>query len=216
MTGVTDGSRLRSFIDLLRSTIVVDLTPELQETYALGPYSWFDEDGTRGTAPMGELLNRAKYRRSNVEASQLGQMLGDFVQGHPTLFGVGRVASPPKSDPNTPKLPALWARSTARMLDIPLVQLIKSRPTTPRKTLDDGETEQESVASISQSMRVDDDLSGIGVLVLDDTIGDGGTLREVGRALGEGGGAANVYGLVATKNARGMRGGIDQSKERWS
>jgi adenine/guanine phosphoribosyltransferase-like PRPP-binding protein len=101
------------------------------------------------------------------------------------------------------------------MLDIPLVELIKSRPTTPRKTLDDGETEQESVAYIAGSMRVDDDLSGTVVLVLDDTIGDGGTLREVGRALREAGSAC-VYGLVATKNARGMRGGIDQSKERWS
>ena len=215
ITGVTDGARLRSFIDLLRSTILVDLTPELRETYALGPYSWFDEEGNRGTAPMGELLNRAKYRRSSAEASQLGELLGAFLQGHPTLCNVDFVTAPPKSDPSTPDLPTSWARSTARMLDIRMVDLTKTRHTTPRKTLDDGETEQQSVAAISDSMRVDDDLSGARVLVLDDTIGDGGTLKEVGRALRVAR-AAQVYGLVVTKNARGMRGGIDQSKEQWS
>ncbi len=52
------------------------------------------------------------------------------------------------------------------------------------------------------------------VLIIDDTIGSGGTMLEMGRAL-RAGGATDVFGLSVAKDAKFTRGGIDLSRGCW-
>ena len=52
------------------------------------------------------------------------------------------------------------------------------------------------------------------VLMLDDTIGSGGTLTELARALRQAG-AESVYGLSAAKDAKFTLGGIDLDRDSW-
>jgi predicted amidophosphoribosyltransferase len=52
------------------------------------------------------------------------------------------------------------------------------------------------------------------VLILDDTIGSGGTIKEIARAL-KTAAAVEVYGLSVAKDAKFTKGGIDLAKERW-
>ena len=53
---VKDEATLHDFLDLLPSVIMIDLVPQLDECYALAPYTMFDEgEGVKTAA--GNLLN---------------------------------------------------------------------------------------------------------------------------------------------------------------
>ena len=212
--GVNDSSRLRGLLELVRSTIFVELAPHVDECYALGPYTLFDDDGERLSSVKGELLYQAKYRNNSTAASQLGSMLGEFIVTHPTLRNVEAVASPPKSDPNTPNLARLWCDSTAAMLGINTINVRKVRHTSPQKNVNEDDTEEDAVAGLAGSMVVDRVAPATRVLIVDDTIGLGATLREVGRAMREAG-ASHVYALAVTKNAKGTGGGVGLRREDW-
>ena len=77
------------------------------------------------------------------------------------------------------------------------------------------ETEDEVVARLAGTMVSGPVASGANVLVIDDTIRIGATLKEVARALRQAG-ATNVYALAVAKDARFTLGGISLGKEFWS
>lgn len=62
------------FLDSFPAAIAVDLTPELDECYTLGPYTLFQNNIPQRTE-WGDLLNRAKYQDDRNAAAQLGRQL---------------------------------------------------------------------------------------------------------------------------------------------
>lgn len=212
---VTDEVQLRQLLDVLKSTLFVDLAPQIDECYALSPYTCFDDDGHSERTPKGEMLFQAKYRANAGAASDWGRTIGEFILAHPTVRGVDAVAAPPKSDPNTPDLPRLWSAGTASMLGISTINVTKVENTPPQKILNEDESEDEAVDRLAETMESGYIVSGASVLIIDDTIRNGATLKEVARALRRAG-ASRVYALAATKDARSTRGGVGLSKERWS
>ena len=76
------------------------------------------------------------------------------------------------------------------------------------------ESEQDMIARVANSVRVQSVAIGASVLILDDTIRSGGTVIEVSRALREAG-AHEVYALSVAKVAKFTLGGVDLTKERW-
>ena len=67
---------------------------------------------------------------------------------------------------------------------------------------------------IANSVGISETIYGEAVLILDDTIRSGGTLREIGRAL-RAAGAASVYGLSVAKDAQFTQGGFGFLDREW-
>ena len=157
--------------------------------------------------------------RQNIGAlcqhgKSLATGLVDFVKAHPTLAKVQCVLPAPKSDPGTPDLPSQWAHTIASTLGREFVTAAKTRQTNPQKERADDESEDDAVARVADSMVVNVSLDGRAVLILDDTIGSGGTMIELARAA-RAAGAYAVFGLGVAKDATFARGGVNLSQEQW-
>ena len=215
LAGVSNESRLRRFLDSLSKRIIVDLSPEIVQCYSLGPYSVFSGDGGRSYSRWGQLVNQAKYQRDVHSSAGLLDALKHFIRQNETLEMVDCIVSAPKSDINTPDLAGSWAEQIAADRKWQRVIAYKNIvPNRPQKVRSDTETEEDLVNRVSGTVRVEGVARGSNVLVLDDIIGSGGTIKEIGRALREAG-AGSIAGLSVAKDARDTRGGVDLKKELW-
>ena len=212
LTGVRDEAALKECLALLQHRIVVGLS-SVNGCYALGPYSRFDEEGESEKARFGRLVYGAKYESDGDARAMLIQETVQFVQRHPRLRSVEAVTAPPRSEPAARNLPWGMARALAETLGAHLVEVQKAVATDPQKSYDDADTEDTVGARVANAMRVDAPVSGT-VLIVDDTLGSGGTVKEAARALRQAG-ARSVYGLCAAKNAKFRTGGLSLSKEHW-
>ena len=210
--GVHDRSALEDLLNLVKGAIVIDLNPEVDECYALGPYSVLDGEKWE-TATFGDVMRKAKYGKDQRAVAAMSEGLARFAHRHPLLGAVATVAAPPKSDPGARDVPLQWARSVATGLRARTVDVQKVIATAPQKDLQ-GLEEQEAAARVVNTMSAPAPIKG-DVLIIDDTVRSGGTLKEVGRALKHAG-AQRVYGLCVAKDAKFTNGGVDLSKERWA
>ena len=215
LQGLRERETLCRLLDVLQGKVIIDLSPSLDECYALGPYTLF-KDGNPTQSTWGTLVNQAKYwRNSSAEAAILA-MIEDFVSQHLVLRTADSVISAPKSDYATPDLAGNWAQWIASKKG--LVRLIARKNTTTigsQKTLDGNESEGDLIARMINTVDVDGVKCGSRVLIVDDTIRSGGTLIEIARALREAG-ASEIYGIAAAKDAKLTQGGYGfLDKERW-
>ncbi|MXW30268.1 MAG: phosphoribosyltransferase [Chloroflexi bacterium] len=191
-------------LSLLRKRLIIDLRPDIYECYALGPYSVFNGD-ERESSRFGDAVRRAKYGNDQGAVMALSKALKEFVRRHPRLKSVAAVTAPPRSASAAPNIPVKWAYAVAEAVGANVVEARwKVQPTGAQKNRE---------GSIANNMSVVGTVHG-SALILDDTIGSGATLCELGRALREAG-ARRVYGLCVAKDARFTHGGVDLSKERW-
>lgn len=199
-------------MSLLRRRIVIGLD-QIDQCYALGPYSVLVDAGAWGHAKFGEAVHRAKYAKDRSARVMLSRELANFAKSHPGMRSVVAVAAPPKFDPEEPNLPLVWARAVAESLDASIASARKTRPTGPQKDLEGLEDELEVAARVRDSVQVDGMIWG-DALVIDDTVRSGGMVREMGRAL-KAAGADKVYALCVAKDAKFTSGGLNLSLERW-
>ncbi len=213
LEGVREPDTLFRFFDLLKHRVIIDLSPELDECYALGPYSLFEGE-RRSTSSWGNAVNQAKYWRNSSASSYCLTRIEDFIEGHLPIRTVNAIISAPKSDPGTPDLVGKWAQEIARNRGWRRISSYKTRVTGPQKDWNEGENETDLTNRIAHSVGVSEITGGERVLILDDTIRSGGTLKEIARALREAG-AREVYGLSVAKDAKFTNGGVGLNKERW-
>lgn len=215
LSGVKEPDALRRFLDLLKDKVIVDLSPQLDECYALGPYTVFPAEQRGRLSAWGELVNRAKYRRDKAATAEILTRAESFIEEHILIRTVNAIIAAPKSAPNTPDLVGAWVQEIANNRNWHKLAASKTpRTSRPQKEISNDETETDLRARVAHSITVRGVAPGDRVLVLDDTIGSGGTLIEIARVLREAG-AAEVYGLAVTKDAKFTYGGIDLDKERW-
>ena len=195
------------FLRAFPAVIVVDLTPEVDDCYSLGPYTLFQGNAGQRTE-WGDLLSRAKYQNDRDAAAQLGSQLERCITAlpRPTLSAANAIVAAPKSDAGTPNLVGVWADAIASSLGLRRLVSYKIRATEPQKNLSEGESETDLTRRIANSVGVSEVTARDKVLILDDTIRSGGTLREIGRAL-RAAGAGVVCALTVAKNARFTQGG---------
>jgi predicted amidophosphoribosyltransferase len=89
----------------------------------------------------------------------------------------------------------------AARLGIRPVEIRRVSTRLPQKDIVDEDRQkgvQRRIANQEGSMRVDDDVSGVGVVAIDDLYGSGASMREAARALRDAG-AKEVVGLTVTK-----------------
>ena len=96
ISGVSNRAELQGFLDLLSSVIIIDLSPSVDECYALGPYSLFPEN-QRQQSIYGKLMYQAKYWSSTAASGQLLAKLQNFVERHSRIRNVDCVVAPPKA-----------------------------------------------------------------------------------------------------------------------
>ena len=197
--GLSDGLCSQELLDLLRKKIVVGLKPQLDECYALGPYTIKSGTGLLAEARHGALLSKAKYWRDSPAVQQsaqqaLAEELARFVSGHPRLRSVEAVTAPPSSGSSGENpLPLTWARILARQLSAEIVG-------TSWKVPPDG-AQKNGEGNVWDNIQADAPVTG-SVLAIDDALESGDTLRELGKALRQAG-AQRVYGFVRGEDDEG-------------
>lgn len=209
--GLRNGKASLEVLDLLRKRIVIDLSPMVDECYALGPYKVKDGD-TLVSAPSGDAVNKAKYWDNQDAVATIASELAEFAQRHPKMKSVAAVTAPPRSTLGRVNIPRKWAQAVANALGANVAEVDwKTQPTGAQKNRE---------GSVADNMSVAGPIEG-DVLVIDDTLRSGSTLKEVGRALRQVG-AQRVYGLCVAKTMEGIARnpdgtyGIVLSKERWT
>jgi predicted amidophosphoribosyltransferase len=158
------------------------------------PYYRFDTKRTE----LGELLFRLKYRAAGSAAvTDIVDTAEQFIRGwKPAIECI--VPAPPSLTRKTQ--PAVEvARELASRLQLPVFEnaVVKVKSTPQMKNIDDWAERQRVLAEAVQSGK--DDLKGKSILLFDDLIESGATLRRAAEVLLKEGGARTIYALVLTR-----------------
>jgi len=158
------------------------------------PYYRFD---TRRT-DLGELLYQLKYRAGGaVPVADIVDTADQFLQKwRPPIDSVSVV---PASQSRRVQPAVEIARALAVRLTLPLCEnaVVKIKPTPQMKNIEDWAERQKVLAEAVQAGP--DDVRARTVLLFDDLIQSGATLRRSAKVLIDDGGAASVYALVLTR-----------------
>jgi competence protein ComFC len=158
------------------------------------PYYRFDTKRT----DLGELLFRMKYRAGgNDILTDIIDTAADFIgRWQPPINCV--VPSPPSQARKTQPAVEI-ARELAKRLELPAYDeaLVKVKATQQMKNIDDWSERQRVLAD---AMRLGStDVRGRSILLFDDLIESGSTLRRAAEVLLKDGGAQSIFTLVLTR-----------------
>ena len=149
---------------------------------------------------VGELLYQVKYRHNYESVSELVQVACEFIRNNKEYRDVRAIIPVPPSDVTRPLQPVQEvAMRIGSILSIPVLldYVRKARRTMALKNIDDVASRRVQLAG---AFKVEDlSLAGKSVLLFDDLIRSGETLREITRVLKEQGRVATVYVLTLTK-----------------
>ena len=165
--------------------------------------------GQEGWVPTaaGKLVSDAKYGRSAKAAEKLVRMAADFVSRHPILKQSLVVAAVPSTDRlgTAPKgqLPARLAAGIAERCGMDMVSLERAKPRA-KKQKDLGK-EDDPDQHQQCTMACDARGADRTVLIVDDLMGHGSSVKEAARAL-RAAGFGRVFSLVMVKKAEGTQG----------
>lgn len=150
----------------------------------------------------GDLVWKAKYHQNRAAILECRRTAVAYVKGHPVLNQLTGVAAMPGSRIGVPSpLPTLIAKAISDEFGVPIVDLSRSRQAKPQKKLtpdDDPEANQRD--SMSASIRTSPGF----IVVVDDLMRDGSSVREASRAL-RAAGAVAIGSVSLVKNIRGTR-----------
>ncbi len=104
LTGIQDEQQVNDSLSPFRRRIVIGLD-QVDQCYALGPYSVRAGDGVWDHPEFGEAVRRAKYAKDQSARVMLSHELANFAKSHPGMRSVAAVAAPPKFDPEELNLP---------------------------------------------------------------------------------------------------------------
>ena len=203
-----------ALIEAIRGRVLIDLSPVLDECYALGPYKLRDNRDELIDAPYGKAIGAAKYGKQNNAVDWLRKESSEFALAYAQQRRIDTVVTTPRRYPGLIGLGEQMARSIASALGTKLVQATFTRSTEEQKSRPEGATEADMMGRIKGTMLIGESLHDQRVLLVDDVLGSGGTMTELGRAA-KAAGASWAAGLCGAKLARDMRGGVDLLAELW-
>ncbi|GAA1300666.1 phosphoribosyltransferase [Saccharothrix xinjiangensis] len=198
--GAPPPADLADFFRLLGEVLVVPVEHESVDCLVALDHH-LEPDGTARTA-VAERLHLVKHRTGTpAEVDRAGQALcaalAEVVIRHEWFARATRVLPVPGHDPDRPAVSALLGLALAHDLGLGLTPVTSpgrvrkpARLLTPRERVD-----------LLGAFRVDEDLAGQTVLVVDDTHQSGYTMAGVANAARRAG-AVEVLGLTVTRNPR--------------
>ncbi len=158
------------------------------------PYYRFDTKRTE----LGELLFRLKYRAGETAVlDDVVDTVQQFVEGWKPV--VDCVVPAPASLMRKTQPAVEIARQLASRLGLPVCEkaVLKVQATLQMKNIDDWSERQKVLAEAIQSGP--SDVRGKAILLIDDLIESGSTLRRTAEVLLKDGGARSIYALVLTR-----------------
>lgn len=200
----------------LRGTIIADLNPAIDQCIAMGPYSLKDpsKPNTWTRGHYGELVQRAKYYGDERPLPDLSDDVAALIRAHPRLSQTTLIVATTIRDSNAlrpiVKLPDL----VAGKLELGLVRALATRDTAQQNDAPQGASQREMRDNVADSMRFGDEVHGERVLIVDDVLGSGQTLREMGRALRQAG-AHEVMAVCMAKDAKFTYSQLSWDKNQW-
>jgi adenine/guanine phosphoribosyltransferase-like PRPP-binding protein len=165
------------------------------------PDEGVDPDDWRNT-PDGQRVHVGKYWLGSPEAmAAAGRALADRLTGvvrrHPLMAAADAVVAVPGHDRTYVSFGEQLAATVGRTLGLPLVKVRSPREfRPPAKNLAGTGTD-----AIWDEFFVDEKLTGVTALIVDDVFRTGKTMSAVGSAMVRAG-AAQAYGLVAVRTLR--------------
>ena len=201
---------LQRFLRILQWTVTI--ADDADESHALYlhslPHPTNDpyEQEFKSTK-MGNLVKQAKYGPASEKesaAQQLSKLMASWIVRHPRYMRAEVILPAPASNPyKALDLPEFISRFLYDTFGYELAMCQKTWVTQQQKSL--SQDPEALRANVTGAFRVDANLRGKDVIILDDLYGSGETLNELGRACREAG-AQHILSLTATKNAKGTRG----------
>ena len=163
---------------------------------------------TRGweRTAVGDLVYEAKYRpqrrESRASVSECGSLVMSYIESHPVLRRLTGVAAMPGSHARiTSRLLSLTAKAVSEALGVPVVDLQRTETVPPQKSLaDEADPDANQRATMSAAIASDPEL----IVVVDDLMAHGSTVREASRALREAG-ALRIASVTLVKDRTGTR-----------
>lgn len=157
------------------------------------PYHPFEMKYTE----LGGRLYRFKYRGEINAIGDIIETIEEFIRAKATALDC-IVPAPPSLGRKSQPIVEL-ARALATRLGIPVCEdaIVKVKQTAAMKNIDDWLERQRVLAEAVQAGP--GDVKGKSVLLLDDIVESGSTLRRVAEVLQTEGGAASVYALALTR-----------------
>jgi len=166
-----------------------------QEGWALGFHSSFSgADWSR--SGVGELTYRLKYQGDLTVLPSLVEQAAMLIKEHPELAQVDAILPVPASTQRQVQPVNVFASALAEELNLPLLPaVVKTRQTEPQKEF---HTRAQKRANVTGAFAVQEPISNLHLLVVDDLFDSGATLEEITRVL-QRAGAASVCILTMTR-----------------
>ena len=155
---------------------------------------------------LGDLVHDAKYRpqrrESRAAVSECHRRLVSYIESHPVLCQLTGVAAMPGSRVGSPsRLLSLAAKEVSDALGVPIVELQRTTTAEPQKNLPNGADRDANQRDTMSASIVSD--PGL-ILVVDDFMAHGSTVREASRALRKAG-AQRTASVTLAKDRTGTR-----------
>ncbi len=192
---------LEEFLGLVTKRLTIE--DSLDESHALAYHQVADEDtGQLTRTVLGRLVNQAKYKTYKEPRQRIGDAIANFISRHPRYALATRIGCvPPHGVSKSSSLPSRVVNQVSKALRINLLRITRLTSTSEQKEITDEDRRlgvRKRIANQKGTMRVDTELSGDNVILVDDLYGSGGSMQEGARAL-RAAGAREVLGLAITK-----------------
>jgi len=185
-------------LDLLNSTLLLVVPPELESAIALDWYKVPDENVDPkewANTPAGGLVHRMKYSGSGSAQArrQLAMVMAQVVRRHP-LYRECILATVPGHDASIDSHGERLARDLAELTGRPLIATKAKHPLRP-------EAKSGEKFDLANEFTVDEGATLAPVLIVDDVYRSGGHLQGVAAAARRAG-ALSVHGIIGARTMR--------------
>ena len=179
----------------------------LERIHVMGPY-WCDDDPL--PTPLGELIAAAKDHHSAAAVTELREQLSDFAQNLDAPSGAAVAETPrgtlvvpvPNGNGSNRLLVPALASAVADATGATVREALTRRETTTR--MRDAPLQQRLAVVQAAGYEIEGQVAGHGVVLVDDVVMTGTTLRYLARLLRDAG-ATKVIAVVAAQTRRAGR-----------
>ena len=199
---------LRKLLETFERCMTIE--DDLDESHTLSPHMVVNDDEALVRSSIGNLVYKAKYSYNISESEDAAQQISSkiirFVERHPRYRRSTAIGHAPSSNPSrTRTLPRTIASIVAKHFRKPLISPIRQTAIPPQKNYGEADSDKSRAEVQHGTIRINQDVRGANIVVVDDLYESGSTMEEVARVM-RAEGADEVLGLAITKNAKFTQG----------